>query len=145
MMAEPRHPRQVIGLLAGRWTLDILAQRADGGRRYQDIHDRLAGIAHQVLTSTLRRAERDGLIARPVDPGRVNAVVAAARARWVGAGLLDSDGSLTASGREQLDRCRTMVSEMTQALTAGIDPAAVEARIDTLDIVRTRAEQLLAG
>lgn len=74
MMAEPQHPRQVMGLLAGRWTLDILAQRADGGRRYQDIHDRLAGIDHQVLTSTLRRAERDGLIARPVDPGRVETV-----------------------------------------------------------------------
>ena len=41
-----------------------------------------------------------------------------------------------------MDRCRTMVSEMTQALTAGIESAAVQT---TLDTVRTRAEQLLAG
>lgn len=67
------------------------------------------------------------------------------RTRLVDAGLLDSDGSLTASGREQLDRCRTMVSEMTQALTAGVDPAAVQTTIDTLGTVRTRAEQLLGG
>ncbi|MDA8343775.1 MAG: helix-turn-helix domain-containing protein [Actinomycetota bacterium] len=71
MTAEPRRPRQVIELLAGRWTLDVLVQLGDGGRRYQDIHDGLDGIAHQVLTSTLRRAERDGLIVRRVDPGRV--------------------------------------------------------------------------
>ncbi|MHB8499015.1 MAG: hypothetical protein ACYDES_13730 [Acidimicrobiales bacterium] len=60
---------------------------------------------------------------------------------WV---ALNADGSLTGSGREQLNRCRELVSETTQALTAGIDPAAVQTTIDTLDTVRTRAEQLLA-
>lgn len=74
-----------------------------------------------------------------------HAAVAAARIRLVGAGLLDSDGSLTALGCEELDRCRAMVSEMTHALTAGIEPAAVQTTIDTLDTVRTRAEQLLVG
>ena len=88
-------------------------------------------------------ARVDGLVADALKGPR--AVVAAARTRLVDAGLLDSDGSLTASGRERLDRCRTMVSEMTHALTAGIDPAAVQTTIDTLDTVRTRAEQLLAG
>ena len=88
-------------------------------------------------------ARVDGLVADALK--QPHAVVAAARTRLVGAGLLDSDGSLTGSGREQLERCRAMVSEMTQALTAGIDPAAVQTTIDTLDIVRTRAEQLLAG
>ncbi|MGH8996356.1 MAG: winged helix-turn-helix transcriptional regulator [Acidimicrobiales bacterium] len=70
-MGEPQRLRQVIELLDGRWTLDVLAQLADGGRRYHDLHESLDGIAHQVLTSTLRRAERDGLIVRQVDPGRV--------------------------------------------------------------------------
>lgn len=65
-MADLHHPRQVIELLTGRWTLDVLAQLDDGGRRYHDLHESLDGIAHQVLTSTLRRAERDGLIARRV-------------------------------------------------------------------------------
>jgi hypothetical protein len=42
-----------------------------GGRRYQDLHDALDGIAHKVLTETWRRAERDGLIARHLDTERI--------------------------------------------------------------------------
>ena len=43
----------------------ILAELTEGGRRYQDIHDALDGISYKVLTDTLRRAERDGLVGRP--------------------------------------------------------------------------------
>jgi DNA-binding HxlR family transcriptional regulator len=43
----------------------------DGGLRYQDLDDALDGVSHKVLTDTLRRAERDGLIVRHLDPGRV--------------------------------------------------------------------------
>jgi DNA-binding HxlR family transcriptional regulator len=71
-MGDPQRPRQVIELLTGRWTLDVLAQLGDGGRRYQDLDDALDGVSHKVLTDTLRRAERDGLIARHLDPGRVD-------------------------------------------------------------------------
>ena len=59
-----------VHLLSGRWTLPILAELARGGRRYQDLHNALDGISHKVLTDTLRRAERDGLL-RHLDPGRV--------------------------------------------------------------------------
>ncbi len=59
-----------IELLGSRWTLAVLAQ-LDGGRRYQELHEALDGISHKVLTETLRRAERDGLITRHLDPGRV--------------------------------------------------------------------------
>jgi len=58
---------QLTHLLAGRWTLLVLGQLAERGRRYQDIHDALDGIAHKVLTDTLRRAERDGVITRHLD------------------------------------------------------------------------------
>jgi hypothetical protein len=34
-------------------------------------HDALGGISHKVLTDTLRRAERDGLVMRHVDAERV--------------------------------------------------------------------------
>jgi DNA-binding HxlR family transcriptional regulator len=60
-------PRRAIELLAGRWTLAVLVQLHGGGRRYQDLHDALDGIAHKVLTETLRRAERDGLVTRHLD------------------------------------------------------------------------------
>ena len=60
-------PFAFVGLIGGRWTLMMLAELAAGGRRYQDLHDGLDGISHKVLTDTLRRAERDGLITRHLD------------------------------------------------------------------------------
>jgi DNA-binding HxlR family transcriptional regulator len=51
--------------------LAVLAHLGDGGLRYQDLDDGLDGISHKVLTDTLRRAERDGLLVRHLDPGRV--------------------------------------------------------------------------
>lgn len=62
---------QLAQLLAGRWTLAVLGELSSGGRRYQELHDALAGIAHKVLTDTLRRAECDGLIVRLLDDGRI--------------------------------------------------------------------------
>ena len=61
-----------IGLIDGRWTLAVLAALADGGRRYQELDGALDGVSHKVLTDTLRRAERDGLIVRHLDPDRVD-------------------------------------------------------------------------
>ena len=61
----------VVRLLAGRWTLAVLGELAKGGRRYQDLHTALGRISYKVLTDTLRRAERDGLISRHLDSQRV--------------------------------------------------------------------------
>jgi DNA-binding HxlR family transcriptional regulator len=58
-MSRFSESRLLVELLAGRWTLAVLEQLAG------------EGISHKVLTETLRRAERDGLIARHLDPGRV--------------------------------------------------------------------------
>jgi DNA-binding HxlR family transcriptional regulator len=63
--------QRAIDLLDGRWTLPILAELARGGRRYQELHDALDSISYKVLTETLRRAERDGLIARHLDGERI--------------------------------------------------------------------------
>jgi DNA-binding HxlR family transcriptional regulator len=63
--------QRVIGLIDGRWTLAVLAELHDGGRRYQELDDALGDVSHKVLTDTLRRAERDGLVVRHLDPGRV--------------------------------------------------------------------------
>ncbi len=62
---------QIIQLLAGRWTLAVLAELASRGCRYQDLYEALDGISYKVLTETLRRAERDGLVIRHLDPGRI--------------------------------------------------------------------------
>ncbi|MGC9960580.1 MAG: helix-turn-helix domain-containing protein [Acidimicrobiales bacterium] len=72
MTVEWRRQFAFVGLIGGRWTLMLLAELAAGGRRYQDLHDGLDGISHKVLTDTLRRAERDGLIMRHLDSGRTD-------------------------------------------------------------------------
>lgn len=46
---------QLIQLLDGRWTLAVLAELGDGGRRYQDVDEALDGISHKVLTDTTYR------------------------------------------------------------------------------------------
>ena len=71
MTIEWRRPYALLGLIGRRWTLAVLAELAAGGLRYQDLHDALGGISHKVLTDTLRRAERDGLIRRHLDSGRM--------------------------------------------------------------------------
>jgi DNA-binding HxlR family transcriptional regulator len=63
--------RPLIDLLSGRWTLPVLSLLGAGARRYQDLDDALPGVSHKVLTETLRRAERDGLLARQIDRRRV--------------------------------------------------------------------------
>lgn len=89
----------IITLIDGRWTLAVLAQLSNGGLRYQELDEALPGVSHKVLTDTLRRAERDGLITRDLDPGRVDTATLykltdlgrsleeplAALDRWVGA------------------------------------------------------------
>ncbi|HVA09984.1 MAG TPA: helix-turn-helix domain-containing protein [Acidimicrobiales bacterium] len=65
-------PQRVVSLIDGRWTLPVLAELLNGGRRYQELDEALDGVSHKVLTDTLRRAERDGLIARHLDPDRVD-------------------------------------------------------------------------
>ena len=65
-------PQRVIGLIDGRWTLAVLAELVDGGHRYQELDEALDGVSHKVLTDTLRRTERDGLVVRHLDPGRVD-------------------------------------------------------------------------
>src|ERR1700728_1083434 len=57
-----------------RWPLDSRRARRTMGRRslrYQDLHEALEGISYKVVTETLRRAERDGLIARHLDGERI--------------------------------------------------------------------------
>lgn len=71
-IAEQWRPADpLVRLLAGRWTLAVLAELLERGLRYQDLHDTLDGVSHKVLTETLRRAERDGLVARHLDGGRI--------------------------------------------------------------------------
>jgi DNA-binding HxlR family transcriptional regulator len=70
--SEPIWPgaEHVVRLLDGRWTIRLLTELGHGPRRYQELFDILNGVSHKVLSETLRRAERDGLIIRILDTDR---------------------------------------------------------------------------
>ena len=58
--------RQSIGLLASKWSVDVLLVLGHGTRRYHELLAELAPISEKVLTQTLRAMERDGLVGRRV-------------------------------------------------------------------------------
>jgi len=65
----------VRGLLAGRWVLSALAHVASEPMRHRELLDTIDGISEKVLTGTLRRMERGGLIVREVGSGVPSHVV----------------------------------------------------------------------
>jgi DNA-binding HxlR family transcriptional regulator len=60
--------RQVVGLLAGRWNVDVLYLLAGGTRRYSQIFYEVGEISKKTLTQTLRTLEANGLVRRRVFP-----------------------------------------------------------------------------
>ncbi len=66
--------RQVIELLANKWTLLVLAAITRGTNRHNALRREVDGISQKMLAQTLRALERDGLLTRrvfPVVPPRV--------------------------------------------------------------------------
>ncbi|GAA4127775.1 HxlR family transcriptional regulator [Actinomadura sp. NBRC 104425] len=51
-------------MLSGTWTSVVLYALRDGPARPGELRDRIGGISHKVLTETLRRLERNGLVTR---------------------------------------------------------------------------------
>lgn len=64
----------VIVLLADKWTIPVIHSLARGMKRTGVLRRELAGVSQKMLTQTLRRLEKHGLIERtvfPVVPPRV--------------------------------------------------------------------------
>ena len=132
-----RSPHRLVGLVGGRWTLAVLAELADHGRRYQDLHDSLEGISHKVLTDTLRRAERDGLITRHLDPGRVDTATLATSSP-ISDGLSTSRSLPWGSGwpRSRTSLMRPAAARMSRRTDAYLIASAVSATLLRLLIPR---------
>jgi len=58
--------RQVLALLADRWSMLILYALAGGVLRHGELKSKVGGISQKMLTQTLRALERDGLVRREV-------------------------------------------------------------------------------
>lgn len=58
----------VIDSISGKWTVMIVFALSQKSRRNGELKRLVSGISHKVLTQTLRRLERDGVVARKVYP-----------------------------------------------------------------------------
>jgi DNA-binding HxlR family transcriptional regulator len=58
--------RQVLELLADRWSMLIVYALSSGVRRHSELRRTVGGISQKMLTQTLRALERDGIVRRRV-------------------------------------------------------------------------------
>ncbi|KAB1152395.1 MULTISPECIES: helix-turn-helix domain-containing protein [unclassified Micromonospora] len=59
---------QLLATLSDKWVTLVLAALADGPLRYSDLSRTIPGASQKMLTQTLRKLERDGLLTRTVTP-----------------------------------------------------------------------------
>jgi DNA-binding HxlR family transcriptional regulator len=70
--------QQILGLITGKWTAIVVYALDDGPRRYAELRRLIDGVSEKMLSQTLQKLERNGLVARRP---------ASARARGVEYGL----------------------------------------------------------
>lgn len=56
--------RNLLDLLAQKWTLLLIDELSEGARRTAELRRRLDGVSEKVLIQTLRKLEQAGLVAR---------------------------------------------------------------------------------
>ena len=56
--------RDLMGQVADRWTLLVVASLSDGPQRFSAIQAVVAGVSHRMLSKTLRGLVRDGMVTR---------------------------------------------------------------------------------
>jgi DNA-binding HxlR family transcriptional regulator len=78
MAAHPLQPRSAlddttlgalqdaVGVLAAKWSVIVLARLAPGTQRFNELLRQIDGVSRRMLSATLRRLERDGLVERHV-------------------------------------------------------------------------------
>ncbi|MFI6262891.1 winged helix-turn-helix transcriptional regulator [Micromonospora sp. NPDC051006] len=68
----PEHPdcgiRDVLDRLGDKWSVLAIVELTVGTRRFRELQRSIHGISQRMLTLTLRRLERDGLVLRTVFP-----------------------------------------------------------------------------
>ncbi|MDB5685553.1 MAG: HxlR family transcriptional regulator [Rhizorhabdus sp.] len=58
--------RQILDRLADKWTILVVLALAPGTLRFSRLKAKVEGISQKMLTQTLRRLERDGMVSRTV-------------------------------------------------------------------------------
>ncbi|GAA4989530.1 helix-turn-helix domain-containing protein [Kitasatospora paranensis] len=60
--------RDVLDRIGDKWSVLVIVELASGPRRFRELQRAIDGISQRMLTLTVRRLERDGLILRTVYP-----------------------------------------------------------------------------
>jgi len=67
---QPDHPdcgiRDVLDRVGDKWSVLVIVELANGPRRFRQLQRAIDGISQRMLTLTVRRLERDGLVLRTV-------------------------------------------------------------------------------
>ncbi|MFE5857202.1 winged helix-turn-helix transcriptional regulator [Streptomyces sp. NPDC056500] len=65
-MEACRQVHEILGVIGDKWTLIVMGQLRDGSLRFGELQRAAEGVSQRMLTLTLRRLERDGLLVRTV-------------------------------------------------------------------------------
>ncbi|MFD6289805.1 MULTISPECIES: winged helix-turn-helix transcriptional regulator [unclassified Streptomyces] len=60
--------RDVLDRIGDKWSVLVIVELAGGPRRFRELQRAVEGISQRMLTLTVRRLERDGLVLRTVYP-----------------------------------------------------------------------------
>lgn len=60
--------RRVLEIISNKWTSLVMYALEDGSIRYGEMGRRIEGISKKMLTQTVRKLERDGLVQRHIIP-----------------------------------------------------------------------------
>ncbi|HEY9798335.1 MAG TPA: helix-turn-helix domain-containing protein [Leptolyngbyaceae cyanobacterium] len=60
--------QQVLETIADKWSVIVIYALSKGTRRYSELQRLIGGVSQKMLTQTLRKLERDGLVERHVYP-----------------------------------------------------------------------------
>ncbi|MFJ3922824.1 winged helix-turn-helix transcriptional regulator [Streptomyces sp. NPDC090022] len=60
--------RDVLDRIGDKWSVLVVVELAAGVRRFKELQRSVDGISQRMLTLTVRRLERDGLVTRTVHP-----------------------------------------------------------------------------
>lgn len=60
--------RDVLDRIGDKWSVLVIVELASGIRRFRELQRAIDGISQRMLTLTVRRLERDGLVTRTVYP-----------------------------------------------------------------------------
>ncbi|MEU9177322.1 helix-turn-helix domain-containing protein [Streptomyces sp. NPDC048550] len=60
--------RDVLDRVGDKWSVLVIVELAQGVRRFSRLQRSVPGISQRMLTLTVRRLERDGLVSRTVHP-----------------------------------------------------------------------------